>query len=248
MTAPHVLERRGPAPSRATPVLCGQRVVVGSVLLHLALLALALVATAPACLAQGLDSLKSTVEDGSLLVRFALPVRSLRAAGIEKALDEQGLSVECEVSVEVRKKEGLLNRTVVKALVRRSLSYSRWYEEYVLSENAREVATSKSYYVTLERFRRFTRMKVADLGTLDPGQDYTVRIEVSLVPRVPAKRAAGESPTLAGVGMAKDMLDLFKGKGSLLSIKIESAAFRTAEIPHWSMGALPDELWAAREP
>jgi hypothetical protein len=188
------------------------------------------------------------MEGGDLLVGFALPVRSLRAAGIEKALDEQGLSVECEVSVEVRKKEGLLNHTVVKALVRRALSYSRWYDEYVLTENAREVATSKSYYTTLDRFRRFSRLKAADVGTLDPGQDYTVRLEVSLVPRVPAKRAGGGSPNLASLGVAKDMLDLFKGKGSLLSIKMESAAFRPTEVPRWSIGAMADELQAARQP
>jgi len=243
MSGPLVFERRGTAPASR-----GQRGLAGSRFLLLALLALALTAAAPACLAQGLDSLKSTMDEGNLLVGFALPVRSLRAAGIEKALDEQGLSVECEVSIEVRKKEGLLNRTVVKALVRRALSYSRWYEEYVLSENAREVATSKSYYVTLERFRRFARMKVADMGTLDPGQEYTVRIEVSLAPRVPAKRARGESPNLASLGVAKDMLDLSKGKGSLLSIKMESAAFRPTEVPRWSIGAMAGELQAARQP
>ena len=243
MTATFLLLERCPtaAPARRRP-----GGLAGGAALLLALLALT--ATAPACLAQGLDSLTSTMEDGSLLVGFALPVRSLKAAGIEKALDEQGLSVECEVSIEVRKKEGLLSHTVVKMLVRRALSYSRWYNEYVLSENTREVATSKSYYNTLDRFRRFSRVKVADMGTLDPGQDYTVRIEVSLVPRVPTRGTGGTTLALAGVGVGADMLGLFKGKGSLLSIKVESATFRPAEIPRWSLGALADELLSVRQP
>jgi hypothetical protein len=198
--------------------------------------------------AQGLDSLVSQLDAGSLFVGFSLPVRSLRAAGVEKALDEQGLSVDCEVSIEVRKKEGLLSRTVVKTLVRRSLSHSRWYDEYVLSENAREVATSKSYYGTLDRFRRFARMKVADLGTLDHGQAYTVRLEVSLVPRVAAKRASGASVVLAGVGAPQEMLELFKGRRSLLAIKVESASFTPAEVPRWSVGAVPEESWAVLRP
>jgi hypothetical protein len=213
--------------------------------LCLVLLMIALAAAASPCLAQDLDSLTSYVEDGTLFVTFSLPLRSLRAAKLETALEEQGLSVECGVSVEVRKREGLLGRTVVKALFRRALSKSRWYDEYVLSENAREIATSKSYYTTLDRFRRFWRLKVADLGTLDPGEVYTVRIEVSLVPRVPTRGAGGAAPALAGVG--SDMLGLFKGK-SLLSIKVESATFRPMEAPRWSLGAFLDELLAARRP
>ena len=246
MTAAFLLAEQYSAAAPAAPTRRAHRGLTSGTALLLALLALALTATAPACLAQGLDSLTSTMENGNLLVGFALPVRSLRAAGIEKALDEQGLSVDCEVSVEVRKKEGLLSRTVVKALVRRALSYSRWYDEYVLSENAREIANSKSYFTTLDRFRRFSALKVADMGTLDPGQDYTVRIEVSIVSRVPTRGTGGTTLALAGVGA--DMLGLFKGKGSLLSIKVESATFRPAEVPRWSLGALADELLSVRQP
>ena len=248
MTATSLLAKRYSTAAPAAPAHRGPGGFVSCAALLLALLAFTLTAGTPACLAQGLDSLASTMDNGSLLVGFSLPVRSLKAAGIEKALDEQGLSVECEVSIEVRKKEGLLSHTVVKMLVRRALSYSRWYNEYVLSENAREVATSKSYYTTLDRFRRFSGLRVADLGTLDPGQNYTVRIEVSLVPRVPTRGTGSTTPALAGVGVGADMLGLFKGRGSLLSIKVESATFRPAEVPRWSLGAPADVLLSARQP
>lgn len=248
MTVAPVIAGRNPAAFSPAPARCGPGSVVRSVFLLLALLAFALAAAAPACRAQSLDSLASHLDGGGLLVGFSLPLHSLRTAGIEKALDEQGLSVECEMSVEVRKKEGLLSRTVVKALVRRALSYSRWYDEYVLSENSREVATCKSYYTTLDRFRRFSNLKVADMGTLDPGQEYTVRIEVSLVTGMPAQRPGGASPSLAGIGAAKDLLELFKGKGRLLSIKIESATFRPTGAPRWSLGTIRDEFQAARQP
>ena len=198
--------------------------------LRWAVLALLLVAAVPPCRGQGLDSLNSHEEGGSLFIGFAIPIQSLREARLDDALEERGLSVDCVVSTEVRKKERFGHRMVVREVVRRTLSYSRWYEEYVLTENAREIATQKSYYASLDRFRRFTMLHVVDLGILEPGEEYTIQLEVALVPRPPSGRSGGEDVKLAGV-LPKEMMALFRGKGSLLSIRMESPAFRPGQLP-----------------
>ena len=168
--------------------------------------ALVLGGAAERCLASTLDSLRSFVDAESLFIDFAVPIRSLRAARVDAALDEQGLSVDCVITTEVRKKAGFLNHTVIKNVVRRTLSYSRWYEEYVLAENAREISTHKSYYPALDRFRRFSRLRVVDLGILDPSQEYSIRLDLDLVPRLPSEKTQGRDPSFAGVGVPRDML------------------------------------------
>ena len=220
--------------------------------LHAPLLAVlcvrAILAFAPgvaACSAEGLDSLTTRVEGNSLLLDFAIPLRALRNARLDVALEEQGLNVDCLVSAELRKKEGLFAHTVVKTVLRRTLSYSRWYDEYVLSENAREVSTHRSYFASLDAFRRVAGLRVVDLGILDPGLGYSVHLEVALLPRLPDPRSKGPDIARAGLGVSKEMLDLLRGKGSLLSIRLDSLPFRGGAPPGRLFGMQSGTAWAA---
>ena len=188
--------------------------------------ALALGASTARVSAQDLDSLRTLVEDNHLFIEFAIPVQALKAARLEVVLDEQGLNVDCIVSSEVRQRERFLPRTVVRDVVRRTLSYSRWYEEYAITESGQQTSSVKSFYSQLDRFRRFSRIRIVDLGILEPDQEYDVRLELVLVKRLPdVNRGAGEM-TFGGVSVPKEMAELFRGKGNLFQIRLESLTFK----------------------
>ncbi len=211
------------------------------------LAALLMLAAVP-CGADGLDSLRSFVDGAGLFVRFAIPARSLREARLETTLEDQGLDVDCVVSTEIREKGRFIRHTVVREVVRRRLSYSRWYEEYTLSENGQDVATHKSYYPILDRFRRFERIRVVDLGILEAGREYTLDLEVSLVPRLPGEGSGVKQANLSGMVprgvLPKELVDVFRGRGSLLSIRKESPVFRAGELPERLFGVSMDEAGA----
>jgi hypothetical protein len=199
------------------------------------------------CFAQDLDSLASRTDGGTLVVSFLVPRGELKSAGIEHILDDLGLEAECRVSLEVRKSGRFAKfggGSFTKTVVVRTLRYSRWYDEYVLSENAREILTDRSYYKSLEQFRRFVDLSVVDLGILDPGEEYVVHLELSVRPRPPSQTQTRSSVNVAGVNevgeLAKQGYDFMRKKADLFHLELESR--------HFASDAVPSHLFGGAEP
>jgi hypothetical protein len=183
------------------------------------------------CRGQGLDSLKCQVVDGALTVAFQLPTSALKVAGLDQALDEQGLQVESRVILEVKQKGGLGSSTVVKVMNLRNLAYSRWYDEYVMSEDAQEVLSNHSYYRALDAFRRYRDLSIINVGVLDPDATYSVTLEVHVQLKLPDPGAGKKDFEMAGFSLPWQIVELFKKKGEVLSIKLDSEKFQGQAVP-----------------
>jgi hypothetical protein len=187
--------------------------------------------------ASDLDSLLYKSDDSMLYVDFMLPVSAVSGTGIETALDEHGLTVECLVTIEVRKPRRLGHDLVVKSPIVRTLRYSKFYDEYILSERGSEPSINSSYYKSLDMFRRFTAVEVIDLYLLEAGEDYTVVLDVRIraVPAITRDQDPGKS--LAGMGLVApgsvlpDVIKEWQKKGAFVHIEYESSRFTASDLP-----------------
>ncbi|UCG51644.1 MAG: hypothetical protein JSW58_15900 [Candidatus Latescibacterota bacterium] len=189
------------------------------------------------CLGDGLDSLVTHTSDGVLSASFYLPLRDLKEAGIEKALDELALDIECRVSIEVKQRGRFRSKTFTKTTWVTTLSYSRWYDEYVIAENAEETFTHQSYYQSIDRFRRFSGIPIVNIAILEPGREYTATVDVTIRPRIPSQAHQESRVGMASAGafdiggeLVKQGYDLMKKK-DMFHVKFDSAKFTTDAIP-----------------
>jgi hypothetical protein len=185
------------------------------------------------------DSLKCHVQDRAIKLSFQLPVPVLKIAGIEQALEEQGLSAECMVSIEVKERGGLRSKTFVRVVNVRTLTYSRWYDEYILSENAEEILSDRSYYKTLDSYRRYDDLKIVDVGILERDKEFTVVLEVKAKLRFPDNRGDSGDFVAAGFSLPGELVDVFRKKGVFYSFKVESETFSGGEVPGQLLGTSP---------
>jgi hypothetical protein len=202
--------------------------------------------TARVALASELDSLLYHADDAVLRVDFMLPVSVVNNVGIEEALDDHGLTVECMVTVEVHKWLRFGRDLVVKNPVVRTLRYSKFYDEYILTESGREPSIEDSYYKSLDRFRRLTAVPVIDLYLLEPGEAYTVSLEVRVRALPKSTRDQGGGPQVTQMGFVppasifKDIAKEWRKKGDLIHVEYESPKF-TASDPPYSLPRDGDE-------
>jgi hypothetical protein len=178
-----------------------------------------------------LDSLDCRVEDGAMTLGFLFPVATLPLAELEKVLEDQGLLVEVRVSIEVRKQGRFLSSTFVMTTNVRTLAYSRWYDEFVLNENAKEILTSRSYYGAVDSFRRYDGIEVAETGILEPDADYRIIVDVKGRLRLPEVGGAGESLSLAGLSLPLELADRLRKKNEVFSIRTQSEKFSGRDVP-----------------
>ena len=162
-----------------------------------------------------------------LFVDFLLPMAALKSKELQAALDDNGLTIECSISIEVQRSRELVS----KKPILRTMKYSKWYEEYNLEETSKEIFTSASYYESMNRFRRFTHIPVIELCFLEPAQNHKVTLEIKVRARPPAQGQSGAAVKLAGMvpgAQGKpigDVAKLLSKKGDFFSITLESQEF-----------------------
>jgi hypothetical protein len=190
--------------------------------------------------AQELDSLQCSVQDGMITAGFLLPIPALKLAGMDEALDEKGLQVECWVSLEVKKSGLLRSSTLAKTVTKRILSYSRWYDEYLVMEKSQEIFSSPSYYKSLDFYRRYSDLVGTDVSVLESDGEYRVVLEVKVSLRMPDDGSEGGMLNLAGFGLSGELMKLVKSKGEVLSVKVESEEFAGGHVPSRLLGDTSD--------
>ncbi len=178
-----------------------------------------------------LDSLSYRSDDTMLYIDFLLPMAALKSKELQAALDDNGLTIECVISIEVQRSQKFGSEVVSKKPILRTIKYSKWYSEYNLEEASKEIFTSASYYESMNRFRRFTRIPVIELCFLDPDQNHRVSLEMTVRGRPSAQDRSGGATKLAGMvpdaqGKAiADIAKLWRKKGDFFSVALESQEF-----------------------
>ena len=167
-----------------------------------------------------------------LYINFLLPIAVLKSKELQAALDDNGLTIECSISIEVQRSKKFGSDVVSKKPILRTIKYSKWYDEYSLEETSKEILTSASYYESMNRFRRFAHVPVIELGILDPAQSYKVSLEIKVRARPPAQDQTGGAVELAGMvtgaqgkAIAADVAKLWRKKGDIFSVTSESQEF-----------------------
>ncbi|MCK4775082.1 MAG: DUF4390 domain-containing protein, partial [Candidatus Krumholzibacteria bacterium] len=196
------------------------------------------------CLAERLDSLKTYTLERAVRAGFVLPIRELKAAGIEQALDE-GLEIECRVTIEInqrgRSRLAIWRRFMRQTLTRnawvRTLRYDQWYDEYVIEDNDEESFRHQSYYQSIDRFRRFNDLSALSLALLEPDKVYTASIEITVRRSLSNASQQASNVEVAGAAawaetdaVVKQSWRLMKKK-DMFHIKLESQKFTSDTVP-----------------
>jgi hypothetical protein len=208
--------------------------------LSLAACSIGLLIAADNAVAYELDSLFYRVDQTALCINFMLPIAVVKSPEIEQALDDHSLTVQCLVALEVRRSHRFKNDVVIKSAVIRELRYSKFNDEYVLTEKGKEVSVSNSYYTSLDRLRRFATVPVIDLYLLEPDESYTVVLDIRVRAGPSAHRAQSPGKSLAGIGVEQatsqaypdlGIIDLFKKRRDFAHIEYESGKFAAGALP-----------------
>lgn len=151
----------------------------------------------------------------------------LKSKELQAALDDNGLTIECSISIEVRRSRELVS----KKPILRTITYSKWYDEYNLEETSKESFTSASYYESMNRYRRFAHVPVIELCFLGPAQNHKVTLEIKVRARPPAQGQSGTVVKYASMvpgpqgKYIEDVAKLWSKKGDIFSVTSESQEF-----------------------
>ena len=130
-----ILMRTGGFGNRLSSTRCAGRLLGRAlrVLFACIIVAGAMDGTASAATYQ-LDSLSYQSDDTMLYIDFLLPMAALKSKELQAALDDNGLTIECVISIEVQRSQKFGSEVVSKKPILRTIKYSKWYNEYNLEE------------------------------------------------------------------------------------------------------------------
>jgi hypothetical protein len=199
----------------------------GLVLARLALLWVVIAALAVPCWAGDIDSLACRAEAGDIVLSFRLDDSLLLRGGIPEALDGN-LRVECVVSIAVIQRGGLFgSRTVVADRLKRTLTYSRTYREFVVADAGVETYFGESLYEALGRFGRFQDLVLFNTANLERHETYHVRLGVEVRLALPHTDTA----EARFADTMRALADILRSDEPLFTLERRSRDFTPAEMP-----------------